>query len=170
MTISRIFYDIDLNLYRLGMVRYHWLNIPNSWTLILKLLEGYISQIVCRPIGQEFPPKGVSKCNTDGSSKGNPRPGSWAFFIKNHIGEFIYASENIIPRSTSLYAEAKAIKKDIKYCVNQHLLPLIVETDSLTIKRIIEAEWKTPWRISIEVKRIREWRNKEDISLIHTMR
>lgn len=102
--------------------------------------------------------------------KRDPGPRSWAFCIINDRGQFIYASADIIPTSTNLYVEAKAIEKGIDYCVNQNLLPLIVETDSLTMKRIIEAERRVPWSISMEVKRVQEWRNKEDISFRHIMR
>lgn len=50
----------------------------------------------------------------------------------------------------------------------QNYLSLVVETDSLAMKRIIEDDWKIPWTISMEMIRIQEWKKMEGITITHT--
>lgn len=55
--------------------------------------------------------------------------------------------------ATNIMAEAKAIVEGLAYCVEKQLHPLILETDSLVIKKIIEGEWESPWCIRAEGRR-----------------
>ncbi|XP_060210738.1 uncharacterized protein LOC132637701 [Lycium barbarum] len=91
------------------------------------------------------PPQGWFKCNSDGASKGNPGPSSSAYCVRDSVREFIHASVRRIADTHCLVAEAKAMYNGIVYYVNIHLMPLYVETDSLTPVKIVEGEWEVPW-------------------------
>lgn len=82
----------------------------------------------------------------------------------------MYASASQIADAICLYAEARAMSKGIEYCVCNQLLPLIMETDSLTMKKIVDGEWETPWSISMTLKEINTWRMKGHIQFAHTLR
>lgn len=56
------------------------------------------------------------------------------------------------------------------YCVDQQLHSLIIETDSLLLKRIVEGEWETPWCIGTKVKRIKEVRNHFNVIFQYVLR
>lgn len=60
-------------------------------------------------------------------------------------------------------AEAKAIGKGLAHCVEQQLHPLIIETDSLIMKRIIDEEWDPPWCIGIELKKIKGLKDQYNV-------
>lgn len=84
--------------------------------------------------------KGTFKYNTDASSKDNPGPSSIAFCIRDWSGDLNYARITRISNTTSLQAEAMAILDAIEYYVTHHMMPLIIETDSLIMKKVIEGE------------------------------
>lgn len=66
----------------------------------------------------------------------------------------MYARAMMIGETTNIVVEAKAIVEGLEYCVDHDLLPLILKTDSLVMKKIIEGEWYPPWCNVAEVKRI----------------
>lgn len=49
--------------------------------------------------------------------------------------------------NTSLYAKALAVKEGCEYYVEHYFLPLILETDSLALTKIVRCEWDYPWNI-----------------------
>lgn len=112
---------------------------------------------------------GVSKCNTDRSSRGNPGPSFWAFCIRDSLENLVFSSAGNMFHNTSLGAEAKVIEKGIEYCIPHLYLPLTVETDSLTMKRILDNEWKVPWIICLKVRRIKGWMELWQIQIGHIM-
>ncbi|MCD9637728.1 hypothetical protein HAX54_021166 [Datura stramonium] len=61
--------------------------------------------------------------------------------ILEHIswgGDLIYASAVRIPDTTRLYADTEAFARGIDYYVENHLLLLVLENDSLSLKKIVE--------------------------------
>ncbi|XP_060177940.1 uncharacterized protein LOC132607880 [Lycium barbarum] len=86
----------------------------------------------------------ATKCNTDGAAKGNPRPSSTAFCIRNEEGDLVHAVAKILIDGSNIVAKAEAIRMGLMYCVEKELFPLIKETDSMTMKMIINGEWKIP--------------------------
>ncbi|KAH0729954.1 hypothetical protein KY289_001142 [Solanum tuberosum] len=70
----------------------------------------------------------------DEASKGNPRPSASAFCIRNDAGEFIFAEAKNLESATSLEAEVVALRSGLEFCILNNLLPVILETDSFTIK------------------------------------
>lgn len=68
----------------------------------------------------------------------------------------VFAKAREIGEATNIVAEAKGIVEGLVYCVERQLYPLIMETDSLVMRKIIDDEWETPWCIGAEVRRIKE--------------
>ncbi|XP_060182298.1 uncharacterized protein LOC132611961 [Lycium barbarum] len=110
-----------------------------------------------------FSDTGCFKCNTDGASKGNPGPSSAAFCIRDSSEEFIYAKVRILTETTNLVAEAVAIEEGIKYCVLHELLHVIVETDSLTMQKVLDVIWEVPWNIALPVRSTIQYNQFQDI-------
>lgn len=69
-----------------------------------------------------------------------------------------------------LVAEVKAMKAGLEYCSSNNLLPLMLETDSLSLKKIVEGLWEVPWTITIEVKRIKQSLASGGVVVEHTVR
>ncbi|KAH0669630.1 hypothetical protein KY289_024123 [Solanum tuberosum] len=67
---------------------------------------------------------GWVKCNTDGTSRGNPGESSYSFCIRNNEGDLLYAEAQNIRQGTSMEAEIR---------------------DSLSLTKMIQREWKVPW-------------------------
>lgn len=98
------------------------------------------------------------KCNTYCASRGNPGPSSCGFWVRNSIGDSVFAEAMDIGETTNIVAETKAIVERLAYCVDREPHPLILETNTLVMKKIIEGEWDSPGWIVVEVKMIKEMR------------
>ncbi|KAH0685725.1 hypothetical protein KY290_017253 [Solanum tuberosum] len=125
------------------------------------------------PIGEflwKFPNEGVYKCNSDGASKGNPGPSACAFCIRNNRGEFVYAESKGLGIMSSLEAETIALRNGLEYCILHDLLPMILETDSLILKKILDGIWDVPWYNIMEVKRINSLKDGKEVEIEHTFR
>ncbi|XP_060183224.1 uncharacterized protein LOC132613196 [Lycium barbarum] len=92
---------------------------------IVQFFEGYKPTVICKIITWRRPAYGV------------------------------YKSSKMLTDGTNIVAEAEAIRMGLSHCVEKQLFPLIIETDSMTMKMILNAEWKVPWSISILVEDIR---------------
>nr|XP_016445527.1 PREDICTED: uncharacterized protein LOC107770706 [Nicotiana tabacum] len=112
--------------------RYNWLpHMPPLWPDIIRCLEGYKPIMVTKRVTWQVPHNGWYKCNTDEASRGNPGPSSIVFCVRNSEENLVYA------RATNIVAEAKAIRDGLHYYVKHDLHPLIIETDSLVMRKII---------------------------------
>nr|XP_009773546.1 PREDICTED: uncharacterized protein LOC104223745 [Nicotiana sylvestris] len=70
------------------------------------------------------------------NAKGNPGPSSLGFCVRNDKGDVVYE------RAVDLGAEAKAILQGLEYYVEHDLHPLILEADSLVMKKVIEGYFR----------------------------
>ncbi|XP_060182430.1 uncharacterized protein LOC132612110 [Lycium barbarum] len=61
------------------------------------------------------PASGFYKCNTDGAAKGNPRPSSAAFCIRNEEGDLVYVAAKILTDGTNIMVEAEAIRMGLRF-------------------------------------------------------
>ncbi|XP_060183338.1 uncharacterized protein LOC132613336 [Lycium barbarum] len=52
----------------------------------------------------------------------------------------MYAAARRIPGGSNLIAEARALHEGLKYCVTHSLLPVVMETDSMTMKMILTGD------------------------------
>ncbi|XP_070046794.1 uncharacterized protein [Nicotiana tomentosiformis] len=113
--------------------------------------SGYKTIHVTRRVTWKIPHVGWYKCNIDGASRGNPGPSSFGFCIRDSVGDFVYARTQIIEETINIVAEARAIVEGLAYCVEKELHPLIIETDSLVMKKIIEGECTTTFSTFYEL-------------------
>ncbi|XP_070018000.1 uncharacterized protein [Nicotiana sylvestris] len=105
---------------------------------------------------KQLPFHGWYKCNTDRSSKGNLGPSSLGFCVRNDEGDMLYVRAVYLGMTINGVIEAKAILQGLESCVEHDLHPLILETDSLVMKKVIEGEWDPPWVVANDVKKIIE--------------
>ncbi|XP_060190382.1 uncharacterized protein LOC132619513 [Lycium barbarum] len=170
MNLNRVLYDINMNIHMLCKVQFPGLNIPSRWHQIVQFIEEYKPTVICRIIKWRRPASGVFKCNTDRAAKGNPGPSSAALCIRNDEGDLVYAADKTLTDGTNIMAEAEAIRIGMRYCVEKQLFPLIIETDSMTKKKILKVEWKVPWSISMLVDEIKRMMNAQTVSVEHIHR
>lgn len=82
----------------------------------------------------------------------------------------MFAKAKEIGEATNIVSEAKAIAEGLAYCMERHLHPLIMETDSLGMRKIIDDAWETPWCIGAEVRRIKEIKSTYNVLFQHVLR
>ncbi|XP_070031694.1 uncharacterized protein [Nicotiana tomentosiformis] len=168
---KRVIREVNKTLYFLARFRYPWLtNIPVLWIDMIRYFESYKPYVVSRRVTWHLPNAGWVKCNSDGASKGNPCPSSYGYCIRDSSGDLLYAEAIDIGHTTNIVAEVKGILHGLLYCVDKQLHPLIMETDSLVMKTIIEGEWECPWTIRADVKKIKEIKNNYNVLFQHVFR
>lgn len=64
--------------------------------------------------------------------------------MRDNVGDLVYARAIELGVTTNVVAEAKTIVEGLKYCVEHDLHPLILETDSFVLKKVIEGERDPP--------------------------
>lgn len=62
-------------------------------------------------------------------------------------GDLIFAQAKEIHITTNMEAEAIAIREALQYCVSNHIFQVIIETDSLLMKKVLDNAWDTSWSI-----------------------
>ncbi|XP_016549377.1 uncharacterized protein LOC107849271 [Capsicum annuum] len=135
--------EVNTNISLFARNRYPWLNhMPTSWPEIIQFLDQYMPPIQAQVITWSAPKQGVYKCNTDGSFKKNSGTSSCAFCIRNWEGDLTYAESRKLEEDNSLNAEVMAIRIALKHCFNNQFTPLIIETDSLIAKRVVQGTKK----------------------------
>lgn len=65
---------------------------------------------------------------------------------------------------TNLIEEIKAFRLGLEYCTSQNLLPLTMETVSLSVKKILDGLWEIPWNVAMDVRKI--WRLMEGVPIV----
>ncbi|XP_075081943.1 uncharacterized protein LOC142166458 [Nicotiana tabacum] len=116
-----------------------------TWELWKRRNAGYKPILITTRVTWQLPFHGWYKCNIDGALKGNPGPSSLGFCVRDDEGNAVYARAVDLGVTTNVVAEVKAILQGLEYCVEHDLHPLILETDSLVMKKVIEGEWDPPW-------------------------
>lgn len=114
---------------------------------MVQYLENYSAQIIYKVVRREISSQSWFKCNSDGASKEKPCPSSTQFCIRNNVGSFIHARANRIPNTTNIYAETMTFGDGLNLCISNNLVSVVMETDSLTLKKVLEGEWEIPWNI-----------------------
>ncbi|XP_060170595.1 uncharacterized protein LOC132601532 [Lycium barbarum] len=135
----KVIHGINYNLQQLVKTLYPWLRqVPDEWPKLVKYLEDYRPRIAYKMVQWQFPDAGWFKCNTDGASRGNPRLSSTAFCSRDEVGNLIYAGARRIGDTTNITAESVAILDGIEFCIKNDLVPVMIESDSLSMINIIQ--------------------------------
>lgn len=120
---------------------YPWMKIGNkSWPHTIALLKEYKPRLYCLGVTWQFPEKDKLKCNIDGACWGNPGKCASAFCVRDEKGDLIYAKARGIRIGTNTEAEVYVIKEALEFCLTLHVQGITMETDSLTLKRMIEKQ------------------------------
>ena len=90
------------------------------------------------------PWEGWVNCNTDGASKGKPRESLYVFCIIECQGDLVYAETQSIGNTTNMETKITRIWKALRYCKRCGITKVILDTDSLTLKNMIQREWRVP--------------------------
>ncbi|XP_059295500.1 uncharacterized protein LOC132048832 [Lycium ferocissimum] len=77
-------------------------HVPTGWPELLDYLEIWRPTLHYKKIIWQAPAEGHIKINTDGASRGNPRPSSYGFCCRNHNGDIIYAQAAQIADTTNM--------------------------------------------------------------------
>lgn len=88
------------------------------------------------------------KCNTDCARKGNSGKSAYDFCIRNNDGNLIYAQAKGIRVTTNIEAEARAIQEALYVSAKEEFQNLVIETDSMSLKKIILKIWRVPWELT----------------------
>ncbi|KAH0776582.1 hypothetical protein KY290_007993 [Solanum tuberosum] len=110
------------------------------------------------------------KCNTYGACRGNPGKSSYGFYIRDSRGYLIYAKAKGLGLATNQEVEAMAILSALRECLKRRLQDVIIETDSLSLKKIILKSWRIPWELIEIVEEIREIIQKTRATITHIYR
>ncbi|XP_070054786.1 uncharacterized protein [Nicotiana tomentosiformis] len=164
LSVHRVIHEINKTLHFLAKAGNLLPRMPFLWPDIIMYMEGYGPIIMTKRVAWKLSYNGWYKCNTDGASRDNPGPSSTGFCVRDSAGDFVYARAHQLEETTNIVAKARAINDVIHYCVEHDLHPLILETDSLRMKKIKEGEWDPPWCIVADVEKIKEM--KEDLNVI----
>ncbi|XP_075084856.1 uncharacterized protein LOC142168095 [Nicotiana tabacum] len=135
-------------------------NVSSSWKILRHRANPNQEFNHCLDAGCSFPPREL------GQEPGFDvviRRARMARFVKGSVG----GSYSWAVVTTNVVAEAKAILQGLEYCVEHDLHPLILETDSLVMKTVIEGEWDPPWVIAQNVKRIIEMKDNFNVIFQH---
>lgn len=88
---------------------------------------------------------------------------SKAFSVRNSNGDLVYTETESVMLCSALEADVRAFKEGLQYCVSHNLLPLIMETESLILKKVIEEKWEIPWVISVDIRCIKNKLKNKDV-------
>lgn len=112
---------------------------------IIKFLSEYKSKLYPESIAWVPPPRNRIKGNTDGACKGNSGRSFYGFCLRNFTGNLIYAQGEVKGNRTNLEAEIIAMIEALRYCKKVELKEVIMETDSPSLSKFLQEEWKVPW-------------------------
>ncbi|GKV53477.1 hypothetical protein SLEP1_g59999 [Rubroshorea leprosula] len=90
-------------------------------------------------VGWNPPPPGVVKLNTDGSAVTNPGNAGAGGIFRDDLGNWLLGFYRNIGYTSSLSAELWALRDGLKLAVDKGFSQLIVETDSMVAKTLIDS-------------------------------
>ncbi|XP_059285202.1 uncharacterized protein LOC132038567 [Lycium ferocissimum] len=143
---------------------------PSNLPAMIQYLEEIRPRIRYQFIYWDPPPDGMIKCNIDGASKGNPGRSSYGYCLRNSLGDLIYVEGKEIHETTNMEAEVMAIKEAIYHCVANNIQEVLVETDSMVMKNIIEGTWEIPWQLIVIVEDIKHLITMCEVKFQHVKR
>ncbi|KAG5577698.1 hypothetical protein H5410_057832 [Solanum commersonii] len=89
----------------------------------------------------------------NGASKGNLGLSAGSLCVRNREGGFIYVASYDLDIKQVFEAKILTVKKELRFCVSNNLLPVILETDSLIVAKILDGICEISWSISLSFKK-----------------
>lgn len=152
------------------MVRFHGISIGKSWPDIVKILGNHKPRIYHHIVQWKFPGEGQLKYNIDGASKGNTRESAYGFYIRDRQEDLIYAQAKEMGIAKKIEAEARAIQTTLFVSAKKGYQNLVIETDSLSLQKMILRTWKIPWEIAEILEDIIRKVQHQQVTIKHTFR
>lgn len=150
--------------------KFPWIHCPKDWTGILTIMQNYRPQRFCYPVVWNFLEDGWLKYNTDGTCRRNLGHSSYAFCIRNSLGNLIYAEAKVLGEVTNMQAKTRVVLHALRYCSSNGRDKIIVETDSMALLKIIHREWRILWSIKEDIEEIHKISAKMTIRVTHSYR
>lgn len=168
---NKMYFHCQRTVHQLIIVKFPWIrDIPYHWEGMFDSLQGYKPKLYYQLVQWSMSEEGWIKCNTDGASKGNPGVSSYGFCIRNENGDLLYAEANRIGITTNMVTELTGIWQALRYCKAQGYDHIKLETDSLSLKSMIQKEWRIPWELNERIEEIHELMNTLHIHIKHIFR
>ncbi|PHU07815.1 hypothetical protein BC332_24304 [Capsicum chinense] len=95
---------------------------------------------------------------------------SFAFCIRNWEGNLVVAKGAKLQDTTSLVIEATAINEFLRFCRDEGIRQIIVESYSWIIVQVLNQEWEVSWSVSIIVNSIKELMRVITVNVVHSLR
>lgn len=58
----------------------------------------------------------------------------------------------------------------MEYCVSRILPHVVIKTDSLILKTILDGIWEVPWKIANDIQRIKGLMSQFQVEVVHKLR
>lgn len=113
---------------------------------------------------------GTYTYNNDSASKENHSSSSSAFQIRDGEERFVYVETRKVEDCSIIMDEVVATRMSLEHYISDNLLPVILETDSLILKKIFDLFLKFNWAIATEITKIRMMMNSNEVGVEHTLR
>ncbi|MQL85271.1 hypothetical protein Taro_017779 [Colocasia esculenta] len=95
------------------------------------------------------PPTGRLKLNVDGAFKLANSGARGGGILRDHEGRCVFAfAKNYEGAISALDAKTHALWDGLTICCNKGILDILVETDSLNLKRIVTGQMHRPWKLT----------------------
>jgi len=115
-------------------------NVPHKWPELIQKLEKYTPDLKVTKVIWELPNEGWIKVNTDGASREDSGRSSIGYVMRDEQGDIIYALGKEITHGTNNEAEAVAILEAMRHCVDNRLANVMLQTDSMLMKNVLEGK------------------------------
>lgn len=106
----------------------------------------------------------IYKYNFDGVYKENSGHSSLIFCMRNCIWRLIYAEVKILSDGTNLIAEVKGLKVGLEYYISNNFSLVVMETNLLMLKKVLDEIWEVHWSITMDMKDINNMKNLGNIT------
>lgn len=93
-----------------------------------------------------------------------------AFCIRNEEGSLVHAEYFGLREASVLMSEVVAVETGLEYCIHQQWWPVVLETDSLILQKVLKRNTKVSWSILEEVKWISRLRKNVDARVKQILR
>ncbi|XP_059295437.1 uncharacterized protein LOC132048767 [Lycium ferocissimum] len=150
---ARVLYQASADIQKLVKIRKPGIkNVPLKWPDILRILEQFKPKLQVTQVW------------------GNPGRSSYAFCVRDSLGDLVYARAKEIGEATNTESEAIALLEAAKFYLSKHMYSFILETDSMMMKKIVDREWRPPWNIAYVVEELLEIIDNAEVEVLHIMR
>ncbi|MQM03317.1 hypothetical protein Taro_036096 [Colocasia esculenta] len=117
------------------------------------------------------PPIGRLKLNVDGAFKLATDGAGGGGILRDHEERCVYAfSKNYQGVISALDAETRALWDGLTICYNKGFLDIMVETDSLNLKRIVTGQMHRPWELTCIIQDVAIITKKLKARIMHVPR